>query len=77
MKEVSLLKWAEKHFDPIPNIAYLRNLARTNQIEPKPRKLGKMWYVKENAEFIGPQNHLASIDPSIIDDPVVANILGV
>ncbi len=51
---IPLTTWAKKTFNPVPKIEALRRFARTNQISPPAKRVGRDWYVDENAEFIGP-----------------------
>jgi hypothetical protein len=48
MKQVTLIRWAER-FDPVPHENTLRNWAREGKIYPSPIKIGRSYYVKENA----------------------------
>lgn len=49
--KISLEKWAEKNFDPAPHISTLRAWVRQAKIYPQPQKLGRAYYVDENAVF--------------------------
>ena len=49
MKQILLLAWAEKHYDPPPSLWTLRKLARQGEIFPPPEKVGRDWYVFEDA----------------------------
>lgn len=51
-KRVKLLDWAARHFDPVPSLWTLRRLVRDGKIEPKPVKVGKCYYVQEDARPI-------------------------
>lgn len=49
--KVSLEKWAAKNYDPPPHIDTLRAWARDGKIYPPAQKVGKAYYVDENAVF--------------------------
>lgn len=71
-KEISLEKWAELKFDPIPSLRTLQSWARTGHIEPKPRKIARRWLVVENADYIEPE--LPDIGDNNIQDPVILRL---
>lgn len=48
--KVTLLQWAAKRYDPAPPIFTLRRWARDGELGPTAEKVGKEWYVDENAE---------------------------
>lgn len=48
---ISLDKWAQR-FDPKPHPNTLRNWTRDGKIFPPPIKIGRSYYVKENARHI-------------------------
>ena len=49
--KVSLEKWAERNFDPAPHISTLRAWVRQAKIYPPAQKVGRTYYVDENAVF--------------------------
>jgi hypothetical protein len=53
-KAVLLTEWGTAHFDPPPSLWTLRRMAREGLIRPKPRKVGKAYYVQPDAEVIDP-----------------------
>lgn len=55
-KMITLQKWAADYFDPVPKPSALFRFARTNQISPPAKKVGRTWYVEQNAEFVGLQD---------------------
>jgi hypothetical protein len=49
--KISLEKWGAKNYDPAPHIDTLRKWAREGRIYPPAAKVGKAYYVDENAVF--------------------------
>jgi predicted site-specific integrase-resolvase len=49
--QISLKKWAER-LDPPPHANTLRNWVRDGKIIPVPRKLGRAYYVHQDAKHI-------------------------
>lgn len=49
-KQILLGAWAAAKFDPPPSTWTLRAMARSGKIDPPPVKVGKNYYVDENAE---------------------------
>lgn len=43
--------WLERQFDPPPAIATARGWVRDGKIYPPPVKVGRAYYVEENATF--------------------------
>lgn len=54
--KISLEKWAAKNFDPAPAVRTIRLWIRDGKIYPTPEKVGRAYYVEENAVF---QNGIA------------------
>lgn len=50
--KLSLELWAKRNYDPPPHIDTLRGWARTGKIYPAPIKVGRAYYVDENAVHI-------------------------
>ncbi|CAJ0773056.1 excisionase [Ralstonia chuxiongensis] len=50
--KISLSKWAAKNYDPPPHIDTLRAWARDGKIYPPAQKIGKAYYVDENAVHV-------------------------
>lgn len=50
--KIKMRAWAAKHYDPPPSDWTLRRWAREGEIHPAPEKVGKDWYVDENAKRI-------------------------
>jgi len=48
-KKIPLAEWAAKHYDPPPTAWMLRKWARDGEISPPPEKVGKSYYVREDA----------------------------
>ena len=48
---VIITDWAKNNFDPPPKKRLLLTWARTGQIIPTPVKVGRDWYVDENAQY--------------------------
>lgn len=71
MKNISLKKWANRHFDPAPSMATLYKWATGRCIKPAPRMIANKWMVQENAEYSEPKNE----SNFKTGDSVVDNIL--
>ncbi|MCY1301381.1 Excisionase-like protein [compost metagenome] len=50
--KISLEKWGAKNYDPAPHIDTLRKWAREGRIYPPAAKVGRAYYVDENAVHI-------------------------
>jgi hypothetical protein len=48
-KKIPLTEWAARHYDPTPSAWTLRRWARGGEIQPAPERVGREWYVHENA----------------------------
>lgn len=48
-KKIKLTDWAARHYDPPPSLWVLRRWARDGEISPAPERVGREWYVAENA----------------------------
>ena len=53
-KKITLLAWGSANFDPAPSLWTLRRMAREGRIEPAPVKVGKAYFVPENAQAVDP-----------------------
>lgn len=49
--KISLEKWAERNFDPPPAIRTARLWIKAGKIYPPPVKVGRAYYVEQNAVF--------------------------
>jgi hypothetical protein len=49
LKNIPLETWAARHYDPPPSLWVLRRWARDGEIHPMPEKVGKTYYVREDA----------------------------
>ena len=49
MKKITLEAWAARQYDPPPSPWILRRWARDGEISPMPEKVGKSYYVREDA----------------------------
>ena len=49
--KVTLEKWAEKNMDPAPKQNTLRAWASSGLFDPPAVKMGRTWYVDEDAEY--------------------------
>jgi predicted site-specific integrase-resolvase len=49
---VTLKEWAEQMFSKTPHINTLHRWVHDGHIRPKPRKVGKAWQVKRDAEYV-------------------------
>jgi len=52
--KLSLEKWAEANFDPVPTLNTLRRWAREAKIFPAPVNHGRSYYVEPDAQYIEP-----------------------
>lgn len=48
-KKIPLKDWAARHYDPPPTPWVLRRWARDKEIQPPPERVGREWYVREDA----------------------------
>jgi predicted site-specific integrase-resolvase len=48
---VTLQEWAESMFSVVPCDNTLRSWARDGKIQPPPKKVGKAWQVKRDAQY--------------------------
>ena len=49
MKRIPLPDWAAQHYNPAPSAWVLRQWARQGEIYPPPEKVGRSYYVREDA----------------------------
>lgn len=49
MKRIPLCDWALLHYQPPPSLWVLRQWARQGQIYPSPERVGRTYYVREDA----------------------------
>lgn len=66
--KVTLEKWAEKNMDPVPKQNTLRAWAASGLFDPPAVKMGRTWYVDEDAEYCPPP----APDVSGVSDRVAA-----
>ncbi len=50
--KILLTDWAARRYDPAPSPFVLRKWCRDGEIHPLPEKVGREWYVDENARRI-------------------------
>ena len=53
MKLIPLTAWAASRYSPAPSMWVLRKWARAGEISPSPERVGKSYYVREDAQRIG------------------------
>ena len=53
-KQVTLTEWANANFSPAPSLFTLRKMAREGRIDPPAVKVGKHYYVREDARPYDP-----------------------
>lgn len=51
-KLITLRHWAEQTFDPPPHPNTLRRWARLGKIQPRPRLIGRTYYLQRDAEHV-------------------------
>jgi predicted site-specific integrase-resolvase len=49
---VTLPEWAATMFSPVPHINTLRRWVHDGHIQPQPKKVGKAWHVKREAQYV-------------------------
>lgn len=62
IKNVTLEIWGAANFDPPPSLWTLRQMVRAGKIEPQPVKVGKCYYVAENARVVDPNRRPTLLD---------------
>lgn len=62
---IPLKDWAEKTFSFPLSYYQLTTFAKTCQIYPPPKKVGRTWCCEDTAEFIGLQSPLTQISLTI------------
>jgi len=67
---ITLQEWDKKIFSQTHSLRTLRSWARTGQIYPPPKKVGRKYQVEETARYIGLQK-----PHETIEDPIVNKIL--
>jgi len=60
--KIRLDKWLEKEFDPPPKIRTARLWIKAGKIYPAPVKVGRSYYVDENAVFADGQTRPRLVD---------------
>ena len=53
-KAILLEQWGRENFDPPPSLWTLRAMARAGKISPVPVKVGKAYYVQQDAHVVDP-----------------------
>jgi len=66
--KITIKAWAEKHYDPPPSRRIVSGWRIAGCIHPPPEKVGRSWFVDENAQRV---QQLAKIQDS---DPVIEEI---
>lgn len=61
-KRITLTAWAAAAFDPAPSLWTLRKMVRERRIDPLPVKVGKSYYVQEDARPVDPSRR-----PSLVE----------
>ncbi len=51
-KSIKIQEWASARYSPPPSLWVLRRWARDGEIHPMPEKVGKHYYVREDARRI-------------------------
>lgn len=51
-KLIPLQHWAERTFDPPPHPDTLRRWCRQGRIHPRPKKIGRTYYLHPDAEHV-------------------------
>lgn len=66
-KFLTLSEWAEMRFKTPPSLYVLRKLCRDGLFDPPVEKLGKTWYIREDAVLLTADAREHDLAPS--DDP--------
>jgi hypothetical protein len=56
-KKIPLEEWAQARYEPPPSIHTLRKWARECRIFPLPEKVGRAYYVEQDARYIDPNKY--------------------
>jgi hypothetical protein len=59
--KITLIEWAAARYDPAPSAWVLRAWVRDGQIYPTPEKVGRTYYVEQNARRVNPQQPRLSL----------------
>lgn len=51
-KRIPISRWAAARYDPPPSAWVLRRWCRDGEIYPAPERVGRDWYVDENARRV-------------------------
>jgi predicted site-specific integrase-resolvase len=51
-KWMTLRQWAEQTFATPPHINTLHNWINDGRIHPPPKKIGRLWHLRPNAEYV-------------------------
>jgi hypothetical protein len=51
-KRIPLTTWAARNYDPPPSDWVLRRWCRDGEIVPAPERVGREWYVREDARRV-------------------------
>lgn len=76
-KQITLLEWAGRRYDPSPSIRQLQTWARLGRIQPAPVLVGREYRVDEDAVYV-PARRAVRVAPVTVlesEDPVVNDIL--
>jgi predicted site-specific integrase-resolvase len=49
---ITLHEWAETMFSKVPHANTLRRWVHDGHIQPQPKKVGKSWQVKRDAQYV-------------------------
>lgn len=60
--KITLAEWAARHYTPAPTPWVLGQWRRASQIHPAPERVGREWYVEEDAERLTAD----SLRPSLV-----------
>ncbi len=50
---VTLAEWAASMFSKVPHTNTLLRWVHEGRIQPQPKKIGRAWRVRPNAEYVG------------------------
>lgn len=61
-KRITLTAWAACAFDPPPSLWTLRKMVREGRIDPPAVKVGKSYYVQDDARPVDPNRRPTLVD---------------
>lgn len=60
--KIKLKDWAARRYDPPPSAFILAKWHRSGELQPAPERVGKEWYIDENARRIAAGQRVSLVD---------------